>query len=57
MVIVHRLNTIRKASKIILLEDGRIIVIEVGSHGDLLKQQGQYYQMFRTMHTASELSL
>lgn len=55
MVIAHRLNTIRKASKIILLENGRII--EAGSHDDLLKQQGKYYQMFQTMHAASEWSL
>lgn len=55
MVIAHRLNTIRKASKIILLENGKII--EVGSHQELLALNGKYHQMFDTMSTAAEWSL
>ena len=55
MVIAHRLNTIKKASKIILLEDGKIS--EVGSHEELLSLKGKYSKMFDTMSTASEWSL
>lgn len=55
MVIAHRLNTIKKASKIILLEDGKIS--EVGSHEELLNLKGKYSKMFDTMSTASEWSL
>lgn len=42
-VIAHRLNTIKEADKIIMLEDGKII--EQGSHEKLLELKGKYYQM------------
>ena len=43
-VIAHRLSTIQNSDCIMVLEQGRII--ERGSHGDLLKQQGRYYQLY-----------
>ena len=43
-VIAHRLNTIRNADKIIYLSQGEII--EVGSHEDLMKLRGEYYQLY-----------
>src|SRR5690625_1138685 len=43
-VIAHRLNTIQKADNILMLEDGRIL--EQGSHTDLMKKQGAYYQLY-----------
>ncbi|MFZ7131647.1 MAG: ABC transporter ATP-binding protein [Eubacteriales bacterium] len=42
-VIAHRLSTIRNAKAIIVLENGEII--ERGSHDDLLKEKGRYYQL------------
>lgn len=45
-VIAHRLNTIQKADKIILLEHGRII--EQGTHETLMQQRKHYYQLFAT---------
>ena len=41
IVIAHRLNTIRQADQIIVLDQGRII--EQGSHRELLRQRGFYY--------------
>ena len=43
-VIAHRLSTIRNSSVIMVLEKGRII--ERGSHEDLLKEKGVYYQLY-----------
>jgi len=39
-VIAHRLATVRKASKILVLEQG--IIVESGNHEQLLEQQGRY---------------
>ncbi|GAA0593393.1 ABC transporter ATP-binding protein [Virgibacillus siamensis] len=43
-VIAHRLNTIQEADKIIMLEHGNIL--EQGSHDELLKQRGHYYDLY-----------
>jgi ATP-binding cassette subfamily B protein len=44
LVIAHRLSTIVDADKIIVLDQG--IVIEEGSHTELLARQGRYAQMW-----------
>lgn len=43
-VIAHRLNTIRQADKILVLQDGRLI--EQGSHEELLHQEGFYSELY-----------
>ncbi|MFC5404463.1 ABC transporter ATP-binding protein [Cohnella soli] len=43
-VIAHRLNTIRKADRILVLKDGR--VAESGSHEELLAQKGLYSDLY-----------
>jgi ATP-binding cassette subfamily B protein/subfamily B ATP-binding cassette protein MsbA len=44
-VIAHRLSTIRRATLILLMDDGR--VIERGTHADLMAAGGVYYDMVR----------
>ena len=43
-VIAHRLSTIRHADLIVVVRDGRIA--EQGTHEELIKKQGVYYQMY-----------
>lgn len=40
-IIAHRLSTVRDADKILVIDDGHII--EQGTHEELLKQKGYYY--------------
>jgi len=42
-VIAHRLSTVRRADRIVVLSQGRIV--EDGSHGELLDRRGEYSRM------------
>jgi subfamily B ATP-binding cassette protein MsbA len=43
-VIAHRLSTVEKADRILVMESGRIV--EQGSHADLLSLSGRYAQLY-----------
>lgn len=47
-VIAHRLNTIQQADLILVLDEGRLI--EQGTHEELLKKKGFYYNLFLTQN-------
>ena len=49
-VIAHRLNTIRNADQIILLNNGDIE--ETGTHSELLEKKGHYYAMIQEQEKA-----
>ena len=43
-VIAHRLSTVEHASRIVVLDQGRIV--EIGSHSELLKRKGVYANLY-----------
>lgn len=43
-VIAHRLSTIRKATQILVIENGEIA--EKGNHDELIAKEGRYHQLF-----------
>jgi ATP-binding cassette, subfamily B, bacterial len=43
-VVAHRLSTIRRADRIIVIEDGKIT--EQGTHTELLRLRGHYYRLY-----------
>jgi ABC-type multidrug transport system fused ATPase/permease subunit len=46
ILIAHRLSTVRRADRIIVLDHGRIV--EEGSHGELLRRGGSYADLYNT---------
>ena len=51
LIIAHRLSTIQKADKIIVLQKGKII--EKGSHQELLRQEGAYFDLHQKQFAVS----
>ncbi len=51
-VIAHRLSTIHRADLILLMEEGR--VIERGTHDDLMRARGTYFDMVKRQMDAAD---
>ncbi|MDB9190401.1 peptidase domain-containing ABC transporter [Parabacteroides distasonis] len=45
IIVAHRLSTVRNADQIVVLDRGRIV--EVGSHEELIKRNGAYYNLVK----------
>lgn len=43
LIIAHRLSTVKRADKIIVLKEGEIV--EIGNHEELMKKKGLYYKL------------
>ncbi|MEC5318009.1 SmdB family multidrug efflux ABC transporter permease/ATP-binding protein [Brenneria populi subsp. brevivirga] len=54
IVIAHRLSTIVEADTIMVLHHGQ--AVEQGTHGQLLRRQGRYYQMYQLQLAGEELA-
>lgn len=54
LLISHRLNTVRDADRILVLEQGR--VVEEGTHSALLDLDGKYAHMFRSQADGYQLA-
>jgi subfamily B ATP-binding cassette protein MsbA len=54
IIIAHRLATIQKADRIIVMEDGKIV--EQGSHHDLLDKKGYYSKLYNIQFLQKQAS-
>ena len=43
VAVAHRLSTVRGADRIFVLDNGK--VVEAGTHGELVKRRGRYWEM------------
>ncbi|MCH4827493.1 ABC transporter ATP-binding protein/permease [Planococcus halocryophilus] len=48
LIVAHRLSTITHADQILVIDHGKLA--ERGTHNDLMKQQGVYYNLFQVQH-------
>ncbi|MBI4462126.1 MAG: ABC transporter ATP-binding protein [Acidobacteria bacterium] len=55
IVIAHRLSTVQRADKILVLHKGRLR--EMGTHQELLAQRGIYYKLYQLQYRDQELAV
>ena len=54
-VVAHRLSTIRESDVILVMRDGNIV--EQGSHDELLKKKGFYYELYNSQFAKPSLQI
>lgn len=52
IIIAHRLSTIQNADSILVMDKGKIV--EQGKHIDLLKNKGQYYELYQNQFISEQ---
>ncbi len=52
LAIAHRLSTLRKADRLVVLDRGQIV--EVGQHDDLMAREGHYYRLYMAQQRQAE---
>jgi ATP-binding cassette, subfamily B, multidrug efflux pump len=55
LIIAHRLSTVQRADKIIVMHKGR--VREMGTHQQLLAQRGIYYKLYQLQYKDQEIPI
>jgi ATP-binding cassette subfamily B protein len=50
VVIAHRLSTVRRADRVLVLKDGRIL--EEGTHDELLRRPSAYRRLYESQFAA-----
>ena len=53
IAIAHRLSTLRNATKLILRDHGKLV--ETGTHDELMKQEGIYYNLVMAQRVMSKM--
>jgi len=51
-VIAHRLSTLQRSNKIVVMDKGRIV--EVGTREELLRQNGSYTKIYKAQFMEAE---
>ena len=54
IVIAHRISTIARADRILVMEEGSFV--EQGTHAELMKLKGRYYELARNPNQEESLN-
>ena len=54
IAIAHRLSTLRKADRLVVLDQG--LIVETGTHEDLMQRHGLYHHFYMNQIQAEEVA-